>query len=51
MVDSVLPNEGCEVFDVEMNDEEWDKNGNQKMLLIVMTHTNMGLEIYKHRDK
>ena len=29
MVDSVLPDEGYEGRDGEMNDEEWDKNGNK----------------------
>ena len=26
VVDSVLPDEGCEVLGGEVNDEEWDKN-------------------------
>ena len=30
-VDSVLPDEGCEVPDGGMNDEEWDKNGNRNV--------------------
>ena len=31
MVDSVPPDEGCEALDGEMNDEEWDKNGNKNI--------------------
>ena len=31
MVDSVLPDEGCEVLDGEMNDEEQDQNGNKNV--------------------
>ena len=27
VVDSVPPDEGCEVLDGEVNNEEWDKNG------------------------
>ena len=29
MVDSVPPDEGCEVLDGEVTDEKWDKNGNR----------------------
>ena len=31
MVHIVTPNEGCEVLDGEVNDEEWDKNDNQNV--------------------
>ena len=31
VVDSVPPDEGCAVLDEEMNDEEWDKNGNKNV--------------------
>ena len=31
MVDSVPPDEGCEVLDGEMNDEEWVRNGNKSI--------------------
>ena len=33
-----MPYKGYELLDCEVNDEEWDKNYN-KMLLIVMTPT------------
>jgi len=36
VVDSVPPDEGCEVLDEEVNDEECDQNDN-KMSLIVIT--------------
>ena len=29
LVDSVAPNEGCEVLGGELSDEEWDKNDNK----------------------
>ena len=38
VVDSVPRDEDCQVLHREVNDEEWDKNDN-KILLIVMTHT------------
>ena len=28
VIDSVPPDEGCEVLDGEMDDEEWNKNDN-----------------------
>ena len=31
VVDSFPPDEGCEVLDEEMNEEEWDKNGNKNV--------------------
>ena len=30
-MDSVLTDENFEVLDGEMNDEEWDKNGNKNL--------------------
>ena len=38
VVDSIPLDEGCEVFDGEVIDEEWDKNDNN-MLQIMMTPT------------
>ena len=32
MVDNVPPDEGCEVFDGEVNDEEWDKMTIKKLV-------------------
>ena len=38
MVDSISLDKGCEVFDDEENDEEWDKNDNRNVVYGDNTH-------------